>query len=220
MARPWPKDAVTRDMCGNGAHFNCSVWDADGRTNLFADPTKADGVSDFARHWVAGLMRHADALTALLCPTVNCYRRLRGPWAPSRAGWGFDDRHATFRIKKNYDTDDIFVENRLPSGLANPYIALAANIAAGLDGVLNQLELPPPAADGDGGPRILANLEEALQALEGSAAMREAFGADFVEYYCCLKREGDIKFLPRSDIRVEDDAAAFKEEVEMYGTLM
>jgi glutamine synthetase len=220
MARPWPKDAVTRDMCGNGAHFNCSVWDATGATNLFADPTKDDGVSDFARHWVAGLLKHADALTALLCPTVNCYRRLQGPWAPSLAGWGFDDRHATFRIKKSYENDDIYVENRLPSGLANPYISLAANIAAGLDGVLNKLELPPAVNGGASGPRILSDLEAALQALEGSTAMREALGEDFVEYYCCLKREGDIKFLPKSDIRVEDDSEAFKEEVEMYGILM
>ena len=219
MARPWPKDAVTRDQCGNGAHFNCSVWDATATRNLFSDPTHGDGVSAFARHWVAGLLRNADAMTALLCPTVNCYRRLHGPWAPSHAAWGLDDRLATFRVKKSYENDDIYVENRMPSGLVNPYISLAANIAAGLDGVMNRLELPA-AGRHEGSPRILSDLEEALKALEASQVMKDALGADFVEYYCCLKREGDIKQLPKSDVRVEDDVEAFKEEVEMYGRLM
>ena len=107
----------------------------------------------------------------------------------------------------------------MPSGLVNPYISLAANIAAGLDGVMNRLELPA-AGRHEGSPRILSDLEEALKALEASQVMKDALGADFVEYYCCLKREGDIKQLPKSDVRVEDDVEAFKEEVEMYGRLM
>ena len=219
MGRSWPKDAATQDHCGNGAHFNCSVWDASGTTNLFADPGRPDGFSDFGRHWVAGLLKNADAMTALVCPTVNCYRRLHGPWAPKRFAWGVDDRHATFRVKNMGDPALTWVENRVPSGLANPYLALAANIAAGLDGVLNRLEPPPPGGL-EGGPRVLADLEDSLKALEASSVMREALGPDFVEYFCCLKREGEIKQLPKSDMAVEDDVEAFQEEVLMYGRLM
>jgi len=149
--------------------------------SLFSDPTRADGVSDFARHWVAGLLKNADAMTALLCPTVNCYRRLQGPWAPTHAAWGLDDRLATFRVKKSFENDDIYVENRMPSGLVNPYLSLAVNIAAGLDGVLNKLE-PPPAGLRAGGPRILGDLEEALKALEASQVMKETLGEEFVAY--------------------------------------
>jgi glutamine synthetase len=225
MGRTWPKDSVTRDHCGNGAHFNCSIWDAAGSTNLFVDTSKDDGVSDFLRHWVAGLLKNADAITALLNPTVNCYRRLHGPWAPSHAAWGIDDRYATFRVKNfggGSSSALTWLENRLPSGLANPYLALAANIAAGLDGVLNKLELPTAASGGghEKGPRILSDLEESLKALEASTVMRAALGDEFVDYFCCLKREGDIKQLPKSDIAIEDDVEAFKEEVELYGRLM
>ena len=68
---------------GSGAHFNHSIWDKEGKTNLFWDPSKPDNMSDFARHWIAGLVKHTYAMTAILCPTVNCYRRMHGTWAPS-----------------------------------------------------------------------------------------------------------------------------------------
>ena len=74
---------VSSQEQGSGAHFNHSIWDKDGKKNLFWDPSKHDKMSDFARHWMAGLVKHTYAMTAILCPTVNCYRRMHGVWAPS-----------------------------------------------------------------------------------------------------------------------------------------
>lgn len=68
---------------GSGAHFNHSVWDKEKKVNIFYDESKPDRVAEFARHWVAGLVAHTVEMSAILCPTVNCYRRMYGAWAPS-----------------------------------------------------------------------------------------------------------------------------------------
>ena len=75
MGRPFPKDQTTQEHCGNGTHFNHSLWNLSGSRNLFRDEGRPDNVSDLCRHWVAGLIKHVNAMTALLCPTVNCYRK-------------------------------------------------------------------------------------------------------------------------------------------------
>ena len=86
MAKPEEKTMT------NGGHFTHSVWDKSGR-NLFSDESGAmKSMSDFGYHWMAGLCKHAAALTVLCSPTVNCYRRLHKPWAPTKANWGFDNR--------------------------------------------------------------------------------------------------------------------------------
>ena len=218
MGRPWPKDSDTSNHCGNGAHFNHSLWSLDGRTNLFYSPEDPNHISPLAKHWVAGLLKHSAALTALVCPTVNCYRRMHGPWGPSTPSWGFDDRFATFRVK-NFGRTSTYVENRVPSGLSNPYIVLAGNIAAGLDGIINQIELPPPRS-GKETIKVPGTLEEALRALETSDVMRGALGPEFIEYFCAVKREGEIDKLPLSNMEVDGDLMAFKAEMEMYGKFM
>eukprot|EP00088_Acartia_fossae_P038788 TRINITY_DN40257_c0_g1_i1.p1 TRINITY_DN40257_c0_g1~~TRINITY_DN40257_c0_g1_i1.p1 ORF type:complete len:445 (-),score=51.26 TRINITY_DN40257_c0_g1_i1:263-1597(-) len=215
MGRPFAKDEMNRNHCGNGAHFNHSLWNLAGSKNMFRDESKPDKVSDLARHWIAGLIKHVNAMTALLCPTVNCYRRMHGPWAPSIPSWGVDDRYSTFRMK-NFGKTSTYIENRIPSGLVNPYLALAVNIAAGLDGVLNQLTVPAQ-RNGVELSSMPSTLEESLQALEQDKVLREALGEDFVTWFCALKREGEIKMLPKSDMTKEDDSQAFADEMEMYG---
>ena len=162
MSRPWPKDPETSLHCGNGAHFNHSLWSLDGSNNLFHDEGQPDQISELARHWVAGLVKHTPALAALLCPTVNCYRRMYGPWAPSVPSWGVDDRYSTYRVK-NFGRSATYVENRVPSGLVNPYLALAACVCAGLDGIVNRLEAPAQRGQGGQLQRVPATLEESLQ---------------------------------------------------------
>jgi glutamine synthetase len=127
-----------------------------------------------------------------------------------------DDRFTTLRVK-NYGPSAAYIENRVPSGVVNPYLALAANIAAGLDGVLNRLEPPAQGRDSPEAGLMLSTLEDSLKALESSTVMREALGSDFVDHYCCLKREGEIKQLPQSDMRVDNNVAAFSDELAMYG---
>ena len=92
MGRPRAQFNATDARFFNGSHFNCSVWDATGSRNLFYDAAAPDNVSAFARHWVAGLMKNMEAMTAILCPTVNCYRRMHRERTPSVNSWGVDNR--------------------------------------------------------------------------------------------------------------------------------
>lgn len=125
---------------GTGMHYNFSVENKSG--NIFYDPKQTDNLSAFAKHWVAGLLHHAPALAALNSPTINCYRRYHAPWSPDACNWGLDDRMAAIRVKNN-GASGTYIENRMGSGAANPYLVMASTIAAGLDGVDNKLECPP-----------------------------------------------------------------------------
>lgn len=192
------------DQAGNGLHFNHSLWtkrstaDDDPPTeNAFYDADRPDGLSAVARHWLAGLIRHGPALTALCSPTVNCYRRVHTEWAPDRIDWGPDSRFAAFRAKST-DASATYVENRLVSGAANPYLALAATVAAGLDGVVKRLELPPPRRGGpvdDAGLSAPDSLPEALRALRDDEVMVAALGDEFVDWFVEAKTQLEIKRL-------------------------
>jgi len=84
-----------------GLHFNHSLWSTNTNKNAMYDSSQTDSLSDITRWWVAGLLKHASALMALCCPTVNCYRRLGPGFAPEFADWAIDDRTVTIRVK-NY----------------------------------------------------------------------------------------------------------------------
>ena len=171
-------------------HLNHSLWN-DQSCNAFYDEGSTNSLSEVARYWVAGLLKHAPALTALFCPTVNCYREnLHTLFTADKADWGVDNRHAAMRIK-NTNESQTYVENRIPSSAANPYIVLAATVAAGIDGIKNKLKLPEtmdPQA-----PTLPHTLEEALDALEQDKALVDALGAQFVEWYQIAKRTIEVK---------------------------
>ena len=175
---------------GSGVHLNFSLWDEKTKTNVFYSKDGADGLSDIARWWLGGLVRHADALCALVNPTMNCYRRLHEPWAPDYNDWNIDDRMACYRVK-NHSPSATYFENRLPSALSNPYIVLAATIAAGLDGINRKIE-PPPKGRADS-KRLPDSLAEALDILEMDDILREALGQEFVSWFLGNKREIDLK---------------------------
>ena len=84
--------------CANAGHYNHSLWDDDG-TNAFYDARDPDLMSSIFQHWLAGILKHSTALTALCSPTTNCYRRLHQPWVPHQANWGVDNRLTAHRIK-------------------------------------------------------------------------------------------------------------------------
>ena len=124
---------------GNGMHMHMSL--SDGERNLFADDHDdyGLGLSKLAYHWTAGLLKHAAALTAICAPTVNSYKRLvvgrslsGATWAPAYISYGDNNRSSMVRIPGGR------IELRLPDGACNPYLATAAVIAAGLDGVTQQ----------------------------------------------------------------------------------
>jgi glutamine synthetase len=149
---------------GNGMHYNHSLLDAND-ANAFYDASKPDNLSDIARWWIGGLMKHAKALCALCFTTVNCARRIGAPWSPSKRNWGLDDREAFLRVKSQRP-EFTYMENRLPGGAANPYLVMAATVAAGLDGIENQIPCPPavPAAqEMDMLPRSLAEAIDNLK---------------------------------------------------------
>jgi glutamine synthetase len=129
---------------GNGCHLHLSAWDIYGERNLFYSDT---GLSEFGRHFVAGLLEHLPGLVALTCPSVNSYRRLQPKaWSSAYTCWGFDNREAAIRVPSTFWGQEMAscnIEIKCVDSSANPYLALGATIACGLDGVKRQAELPP-----------------------------------------------------------------------------
>ncbi len=182
------------DQGGSGAHLHISLEDDDGR-NAFDAPDRPHGVAPVLGAFTAGLLAHAPALTALLAPTVNAYRRLRpDALAPTHANWGWDNRTTFVRVPPERGAGTR-VEVRAGDGAANPYLAIAAVLAAGADGIRRSLAPPPPVA-GDAyraaadviGTSLPRTLDEALDALEADAVIRAALGPEIVATFLAVKR--------------------------------
>jgi glutamine synthetase len=162
---------------GSSCHIHSSLW-RDGE-NAFA------GESDLFRHYLAGQIAHAAELAVFLAPTVNSYKRFAaGSWAPTTLAWGRDNRTCGFRVVGHGAS--VRPETRIPGADANPYLAFAALLAAGLVGIEQRLELPA-AVEGNAyesdEPRFPATLREAIGALEAGTIARAALGDDVVEHY-------------------------------------
>lgn len=175
------------DLAGSSAHIHASLWDAAGKTPLFHDPQAEFGMSALMKSFVAGQLRHAREITWFLAPYLNSYKRfMAGTFAPTRAVWSRDNRTAGFRLCGE-GSKAIRIECRIGGADLNPYLAFAALIAAGLAGIDEGLELPPPhAGDAYAGrrlPEVPKTLREAIAALERSQMLRAAFGEDVVEHY-------------------------------------
>lgn len=128
-------------MNGSGLHLHQSVW-SQGR-NLFADPQGPEGISVMARHFIAGIIAHIGAITAVANPLVNSYKRLQpGYEAPVHVAWSLHNRSPLIRVPDAHG-DNARIELRSPDPACNPYLVLAATFAAGLDGVHRQMEPPP-----------------------------------------------------------------------------
>ncbi len=210
MAKPNPDEA------GSGTHFNFSLWDIKTGKNAFSDLSGPDRLSKTAHYFIGGVTKHLRAVSALCAPTVNCYRRFHQPWAPDVTDWNIDDRTTSLRIK-NSSVSATYMENRLPSGLCNPYLVMAATLAAGIDGIINHIDSPPKGKQGT--QRLPDNLEEALQALEADQAMVEALGEEFVDWFTSSKRQVELTKLKNSDV-TKNDVAALAAEFEEYAKLM
>ncbi|PSB27010.1 glutamine synthetase family protein [Stenomitos frigidus] len=184
MTKPWI------DQSASGCHFNQSLWQ--GKNSAFFDRDDPDGLSAVARHYLAGQLAHAPALTALIAPTINCWKRFQpNAFAPTNITWGIDNRTTAIRVKALKD-ERTHIENRLGTGSNNPYIVMAAMLAAGLDGIKRKLEPPAPiqiVADSLSEPPPLpTRLETALDALEQDVVIREALGEPFIHLFVGLKR--------------------------------
>ena len=178
------------DRGGNGLHVNISFLDAEGR-NVLEDTSAGDGLSDLARQAMAGMLAHHEGTAAIAAPTVNAYKRLlpdmmNGYWA----NWGHDDRTVAIRISPERGPSTR-LENRVPDGATNPYLAAAALLHACRFGVEDGLTLgdaQPLGGDPVADAKAPANLSDAVNAMESDTRLCEALGAPLVEAFAMLKR--------------------------------
>jgi len=166
---------------GSSCHLHTSLWDAATGEPRTADPDTKWRLSTVAEHFLAGQLHAARQLSWCFAPYVNSYRRyVPGSWAPTAVVWGEDNRTCGFRVIGEGPSRR--VESRVPGADVNPYVALAAAIAAGLYGVDHELALGDPyrgnAYEASDVPRLPSTIVEALAELERSEVAAEAFGDD------------------------------------------
>jgi glutamine synthetase len=168
---------------GNSCHIHLSLRDAAGSPVLAGDG--AHGLSRLGEHFLAGQLAALGEMSLFLAPNINSYKRyVPGSFAPTAIRWGVDNRTCAYRLVGHGLS--LRAENRVPGGDVNPYLAIAAMIAGGLDGIERELPLEPAfegSAYADPGPRVPTTLREALEAWEKSELARAAFGDDVVEHY-------------------------------------
>jgi glutamine synthetase len=180
------------DSAGCGAHVHMSLVSVDGGKNAMSDDGAEAGLSKVGRQFIAGQLRHASSIYALLAPTLNCLkRRRRHTFSPTNVSWGPEDRSAFVRVKGG-TAESRHIENRAPSGLANPYLVAAALLASGLLGITDRLELEPaahpPAEEDESKKQLPTTLEESLQLLTEDARITEMLGSEFVKAYTVMRR--------------------------------
>lgn len=193
--KPWPQNA------GNGCHIHFSLWD--GARNRFYDGQRADGLSDVARSFIAGVLLHLPGLTGLTAPSFNSYHRIvPQAWAGAFQCWGHDNREAPVRVASPFagsEEASTNAELKAADASANPYLALGGLIAAGLDGLERELQ-PPESVEVDpmtlgederqarGIAAMPATQAEALDALQADPTLIGALGQELAESYLAVRR--------------------------------
>jgi glutamine synthetase len=175
-------------LAGSSSHLHVSLWDKAGKKSLFAGNKTIGPVkgSDIFRWFLGGWIAHTYELMVFYAPTINSYKRYQaGSWAPTSLAWSHDNRTAGFRVVGHGNS--LRIECRIPGADVNPYLAYAAAIASGLDGIRNQIE-PPDIFMGDiytaqGLPQVPRTLHEAIDAFERSTFARQTFGDEVVDHY-------------------------------------
>ncbi len=183
-------------LTGNGCHMHFSLWDATGKKNIFVDAKGEAGLSKNAYYFLGGVLREASAVCAISNPTVNSYKRINAPvtasgatWSPNTISYTGNNRTHMVRIP-----DGDRFEFRLPDGAANPYLLPAAVLAAGLEGIKEKIS-PGKRMENNmyenpvaGAKKLPQTLNEALDILDNSKALRSFMGTEFVDSYIKLKR--------------------------------
>ena len=176
---------------GQSCHVHASIWSEDGQP-LMWDETASDHLSQTARHAIGGSLETLPGFTALFCPNINSYKRL-GPdtAAGSSVTWGIENRTAGLRLLSD-EPGGCRIENRVPGGDCNPYLAMAGVLAGMLYGIDNEIEPPGPhqgnAARDPAVRPIPMSLEAAVAAFETSEVAKEYLGAEFVRVFAATRR--------------------------------
>lgn len=174
------------DQAGSSCHIHLSLWRDD--ENAFDGEDKLGPIdcSEVFRWFLGGWMHHVPEMMVCYAPTVNSYKRyMSASWAPTRIAWSHDNRTAGFRVVGAGSS--LRIECRIPGADCNPYLAYAAALASGLDGIANKIE-PPTIFEGDiyeaqELPRVPNSLADAVELFAGSSFARESFGDEVVDHY-------------------------------------
>jgi glutamine synthetase len=187
-----------RGVAGSGMHVHQSLWYKASGTNAFADPGDQHGLSAIAKQFVAGQLVHARGMCAILAPLVNSYKRLVvGYEAPVYISWARINRSALIRVPRAHGIESTRIELRCPDPSCNPYLAFAVMLAAGLDGIKHNMEVPDATDENlylmeaqrrNAVERLPGSLEEALEALEQDEVIHDALGAHTFDRFMNAKR--------------------------------
>jgi glutamine synthetase len=173
---------------GNSCHIHLSFRSTDGSMVMAGE--SPDGMSDLGRSFIAGQLAHARELTLMYAPQINSYKRYApGSFAPTALRWGRDNRTCAFRLVGH--GAGLRLENRLPGGDANPYLAVAAMIAAGIDGIENNMQLEDPVTGNAyelQSDQVAGSMPEALADWVGSTWVRDTFGQEVQDHYANMAR--------------------------------
>ena len=188
------------NIMSSGWHLHQSLVDLKTRRNAFVRTSSEPGstpdmaghtLSEIGTQWLAGLLAHARGTTVLCTPTINGFGRFKpNALAPQSVIWGQDNRGAMLRVVGGPGDSATRIENRVGEPAANPYLYMASQIHAGLDGIRRGLQAPLAcdAPYAEGLERIPTNLEEGLEALQADNALTASLSAHFVRYFCQIKR--------------------------------
>ena len=175
---------------GNSSHIHLSFRGLNGELVMADESDKEHGMSELGRQFIAGQLAHMRELSLLFAPNINSYKRyVPGSFAPTAIRWGRDNRTCAFRLVGR--GAGLRLENRIPGGDVNPYLAVAGIIAAGLDGITKKMKVEP-AFTGNAyvsdSPRVPSTMNEALDLWEKSAWVKETFGDEVQAHYANMAR--------------------------------
>jgi glutamine synthetase len=179
---------VSENLPGCSGHVHQSLWDKEKKHNLFYDANKADKMSDMMRSYMAGQLACFGDILPMVAPTINSYKRLVvGAWAPTTLTWGVDNRTTMLRSLP-LGSKSCRLETRVVGSDSNPYLAMAACLAAGLYGIEKGLKLDVEATKGNGYENksngiLPGTLDEAANRMRNSKIANELFGETFTEHF-------------------------------------
>jgi glutamine synthetase len=210
----WPS---LPNFFASGWHLHMSLLDGEGGSAFMSD---SEVLSPLGLSYVAGVLQHAKAMTAFATPTINGYSRFRPySFAPDRIGWALENRGALVRVQGGPGDPGTHLEDRLGEPAANPYLYLAADLAAGLDGVEANLTAPDPiSADPysvEAEP-LPTTMDDALDALDKDRVFRRQFGDGFVDYWLMMKRFEIARHKTACEAADDPEAASAQWQMREY----
>ena len=179
---------INENLPGCGGHVHQSLWDKAAKKNLFYDEKDKQKLSETAKSYLAGQLHCLPFILPMFAPTINSYKRLvEGAWAPTTLTWGIDNRTVALRVL-NGSSNSCRIETRVIGADVNPYLAIAASLAAGLYGIKKKMKLKQPAVSGNGYQEktygtLPYTLIDATQQMKSSSIAKELFGETFTNHF-------------------------------------